>query len=188
VAFFITAPVFPFKKFPGEDSLLGPEMKSTGEVMAISPRFGDAFAKACDAVGVRLPVEGRAFLTVNPYDKKNLIPIARELADLKFALCATEGTREALAEAGLPAEKVLKFHEGHPNAVEWMEAGQIQIVINTPLGGQSHYDEAEIRSTALRLGIPCLTTLSASAAAVEGIRALQEGRAGIASLQEYHRG
>ncbi|HKA37641.1 MAG TPA: carbamoyl-phosphate synthase large subunit [Thermoanaerobaculia bacterium] len=186
--FFIKAPVFPFKKFPGEDSLLGPEMKSTGEVMAISPRFGDAFAKACDAVGVRLPVEGRAFLTVNPYDKKNLIPIARELADMRFALCATAGTQEALAEAGLPSELVLKVNEGHPNAVEWMEEGKIQLVINTPLGGQSHYDEASIRSTALRLGIPCLTTLSASAAAVEGIRALQEGRAGIAALQEYHRG
>jgi carbamoyl-phosphate synthase large subunit len=188
VDFFIKAPVFPFKKFPGEDSLLGPEMKSTGEVMAISPRFGDAFAKAYEAIGVRLPVEGRAFLTVNPYDKKNVIPIARELADLKFTLCATEGTRAALAEAGLPAEKVFKVDEGHPNAVEWMESGRIQLVINTPLGGQSHYDEAAIRAAALRLQIPCLTTLSASAAAVEAIRARQEGRSGIASLQEYHRG
>jgi len=187
VDFFIKAPVFPFKKFPGEDSLLGPEMKSTGEVMAISPRFGDAFAKACDAVGIRLPVEGRAFLTVNPYDKKNLMPIARELLDLKFALCATEGTRTALARAGLPAERVFKVDEGHPNAVEWMEAGRIQLVINTPLGPQSHYDERAMRATALRLGIPCLTTLSASAAAVEAIRARQEGRAGIAALQEYHR-
>jgi carbamoyl-phosphate synthase large subunit len=188
VDFFIKAPVFPFKKFPGEDSLLGPEMKSTGEVMAISPRFGDAFAKACDAVGIRLPVEGRAFLTVNPYDKTNLIPIARELADLKFTLCATEGTREALAEAGLESERVFKVNEGHPNAVEWMETGRIQLVINTPLGGQSHHDEAMMRAAALRLGIPCLTTLSASAAAVEAIRARQEGRAGIATLQEYHRG
>ena len=156
--------------------------------MAISPRFGDAFAKACDAVGIRLPVEGRAFLTVNPYDKRNVIPIARELADLNFALCATEGTLAALAEAGLPAERVFKVNEGHPDAVEWMEAGRIQLVINTPLGGQSHYDEAAMRATALKLGIPCLTTLSASAAAVEGIRARQEGRAGIAALQEYHRG
>ncbi len=188
VDFFIKAPVFPFKKFPGEDSLLGPEMKSTGEVMAISPRFGDAFAKAYEAIGIRLPVAGRAFLTVNPYDKKTVIPIARELADLKFELCATEGTRAALAEAGLPAELVLKVNEGHPNAVEWMEAGRIQLVVNTPLGGQSHYDEAAIRATALRLGIPCLTTLSASAAAVEGIRARQEGTTGVAALQEYHRG
>ncbi len=187
VDFFIKAPVFPFKKFPGEDTLLGPEMKSTGEVMAISPRFGDAFAKACEAVGAALPTSGRAFLTVNPYDKRNLIPIARELADLKFALCATEGTAAALREAGLAAERVFKVNEGHPNAVDQMEAGEIQLVINTPLGGKSHYDEAAIRAAALRLGIPCLTTLSASAAAVEGIRARQEETTGVAALQEYHR-
>ncbi len=185
--FFIKAPVFPFKKFPGEDSLLGPEMKSTGEVMAISPRFGDAFAKACEAVGTRLPIAGRAFLTVNPYDKQGLIPIARELKDLNFELCATEGTKAALAEAGLEAERVSKVNEGHPNAVDRMEAGEIQLIINTPLGGASHYDEAAIRAAALRLGIPCLTTLSASAAAVEGIRARQEGTTGVAPLQQYHR-
>ena len=187
VDFFIKAPVFPFRKFPGEDTLLGPEMKSTGEVMGISPRFGDAFAKACEGVGTRLPTQGQAFLTVNPYDKANLVPIARELLDLGFRLCATEGTRRALAQAGLAAELVLKVNEGRPNAVDRMEAGEIQLVINTPFGGQSRYDEAAIRAAALRLGIPCLTTLSASAAAVEGIRARQEGTTGVASLQEYHR-
>ncbi len=188
VDFFIKGPVFPFKKFPGEDTLLGPEMKSTGEVMGISPRFGGAFAKACEAVGMRLPRGGRAFLTVNPYDKPAAIPIARELADLGFVLCATEGTRAALAAAGLSAEHIFKVNEGHPNAVDRMEAGDIQLVINTPLGRESHFDEAAIRSAALRLSIPCLTTLSASAAAVEGIRALQEGAGVVAALQEYHRG
>ncbi len=188
VDFFIKAPVFPFRKFPGEDVLLGPEMKSTGEVMGISPRFGDAFAKACEAVGTRLPLSGRAFLTVNPYDKGAVIPIGRELADLGFALCATEGTREALREAGVPAEHVYKVNEGSPNAVERMEAGEIQLVINTPLGRDSRFDEAAIRAAALRLSIPCLTTLSAATAAVEGIRARQEGVTGVASLQEYHRG
>jgi carbamoyl-phosphate synthase large subunit len=185
--FFIKAPVFPFKKFPGEDTLLGPEMKSTGEVMGISPRFGDAFAKACEGVGTRLPTEGRAFLTVNSYDKANLVPIARELEDLGFQLCATEGTRRALSEAGLAAELVFKVNEGRPNAVDRMEAGEIQLLINTPLGGKSHYDEAAMRAAALRLGIPCLTTLSASAAAVEGIRARQEGTTGVAALQEYYK-
>jgi carbamoyl-phosphate synthase large subunit len=188
VDFFIKAPVFPFRKFPGEDVLLGPEMKSTGEVMGISPRFGDAFAKACEAVGTRLPLTGRAFLTVNPYDKGAVIPIGRELADLGFALCATEGTREALREAGVPAEHVFKVNEGRPNAVDRMEAGEIQLVINTPLGKDSRFDEAAIRAAALRLSIPCLTTLSAATAAVEGIRARQEGVTGVASLQEYHRG
>ena len=187
VDFFIKAPVFPFRKFPGEDVLLGPEMKSTGEVMGISPRFGDAFAKACEAVGTRLPLSGRAFLTVNPYDKTAVIPIGRELRDLGFALCATEGTREALREAGVEAERVFKVNEGSPNAVDRMEAGDIQLVVNTPLGGESRFDEAAIRAAALRLSIPCLTTLSAATAAVEGIRAWQEEATGVASLQEYHR-
>src|SRR5713101_7958128 len=162
-------------------------MKSTGEVMGISPRFGDAFAKACEAVGSRLPLSGRAFLTVNPYDKASVIPIGRELSDLGFALCATEGTREALCEAGVEAEHVYKVNEGSPNAVDRMEAGEIQLVVNTPLGGESHYDEAAIRAAALRLQIPCLTTLSAAAAAVEGIRAWREEATGVAALQEYHR-
>jgi carbamoyl-phosphate synthase large subunit len=187
VDFFIKAPVFPFRKFPGEDPLLGPEMKSTGEVMGISPRFGDAFAKACDGVGIRLPTKGRAFLTVNPFDKAGVIPIARELAEMGFALCATSGTRDALREAGVEAEFVYKVNEGHPNAVDRMEAGEVQLIVNTPLGKESHFDEAAIRAAALRLSIPCLTTLSASAAAVEGIRARQEGETGVASLQEYHR-
>jgi len=188
VDFFIKAPVFPFRKFPGEDVLLGPEMKSTGEVMGISPRFGDAFAKACEAVGTRLPLSGRAFLTVNPYDKSAVIPIGRELADMGFALCATEGTLEALREAGVLAERVYKVNEGSPNAVERMEAGEIQLVINTPLGSSSRFDEAAIRAAAMRLSIPCITTLSAAAAAVEGIRARQEEATGVAPLQEYHRG
>ncbi len=187
VDFFIKAPVFPFRKFPGEDVLLGPEMKSTGEVMGISPRFGDAFAKACEAVGIHLPLSGRAFLTVNPYDKANLIPIARELARLKFRLCATEGTLASLRQAGLSAERVFKVGEGKPDAVNEMEAGEIQLIINTPLGPKAHQDEAEMRAAALRLGIPCLTTLSAAAAAVEGIRARQEQVTGVAALQEYHR-
>jgi carbamoyl-phosphate synthase large subunit len=188
VDFFIKAPVFPFRKFPGEDVLLGPEMKSTGEVMGVSPRFGDAFAKACEAVGTRLPLAGRAFLTVNPYDKASVVPIGRELVDLGFTLCATAGTREALRDAGVEAEPVFKVNEGSPNAVERMEAGEIQLVINTPLGSASRFDEAAIRAAALRLSIPCLTTLSAATAAVEGIRSRQEEATGVAPLQEYHRG
>ena len=135
---------------------------------------------------MRLPLSGRAFLTVNPYDKESLLPIARELLEMEFRLCATEGTLAALQAAGIPAERVYKVNEGKPDAVDQMEAGQIQLVINTPLGSKSHYDEAGMRSAALRLGIPCLTTLSAAAAAVEGIRARREGVTGVASLQEYH--
>jgi carbamoyl-phosphate synthase large subunit len=184
--FFIKGPVFPFKKFPGEDTLLGPEMKSTGEVMGVSPRFGHAFAKACEGAGVVLPVGGTVFLTVNPFDKNAIEPIARELSALGFRLYATEGTAAHLSGAGLAATSIFKVNEGRPNAVDRMDAGEIQMVINTPLGKLSHYDEAAIRAAALRLNIPCLTTLSAAAAAVEAIRALQERATDVAALQEFH--
>jgi carbamoyl-phosphate synthase large subunit len=184
--FFIKGPVFPFKKFPGEDTLLGPEMKSTGEVMGVSPRFGHAFAKACEGAGVVLPVGGTIFLTVNPFDKNAIEPIARELSALGFRLYATEGTAAHLSGAGLAATSIFKVNEGRPNAVDRMDAGEIQMVINTPLGKLSHYDEAAIRAAALRLNIPCLTTLSAAAAAVEAIRALQERATEVAALQEFH--
>jgi carbamoyl-phosphate synthase large subunit len=184
--FFIKGPVFPFKKFPGEDTLLGPEMKSTGEVMGVSARFGHAFAKACEGAGVVLPVGGTVFLTVNPFDKIAIEPIARELAALGFRLYATEGTAAHLSGAGVAATSIFKVNEGRPNAVDRMDAGEIQMVINTPLGKLSHYDEAAIRAAALRLNIPCLTTLSAAAAAVEAIRALQERATGVAALQEFH--
>jgi carbamoyl-phosphate synthase large subunit len=184
--FFIKGPVFPFKKFPGEDTLLGPEMKSTGEVMGVSSRFGHAFAKACSGAGLTLPVSGAVFLTVNPNDKSAAVPIARELASLGFHLFATEGTAERLKLEAIPATRIFKVNEGSPNAVDRMEAGDIQLVINTPLGKLSHYDERAIRAAALRLNIPCLTTLSAAAAAVEAIRSLQEGQQAVASLQEYY--
>jgi carbamoyl-phosphate synthase large subunit len=186
--FFIKGPVFPFKKFPGEDTLLGPEMKSTGEIMGVSPRFGHAFAKACEGAGIELPTSGTAFLTVNPYDKPAIVPVARELASLGFRIFATDGTAAHLRAEGLSAETIHKVNQGRPNAVDRMEAGEIQLVINTPLGKLSHYDEAAIRSTALRLNIPCLTTLSAAAAALEAIRALQEGACEISALQDYHPG
>ena len=184
--FFIKGPVFPFKKFPGEDTILGPEMKSTGEVMGVSPRFGHAFAKACEGAGVQLPTGGTVFLTVNPFDKAAVEPIARELVGLGFRLYATEGTAAHLARTGVPATTIYKVNEGRPNAVDRMDAGEIQMVINTPLGKVSHYDEAAIRAAALRLNIPCLTTLSAATAAVEAIRALQERATEVAALQEFH--
>ena len=182
--FFIKGPVFPFKKFPGEDTLLGPEMKSTGEVMGVSPRFGHAFAKACEGAGVVLPVEGTVFLTVNPFDKSAIEPIARELG-AGFRPTRRRGPRH-LSGAGISATSIFKVNEGRPNAVDRMDAGEIQMVINTPLGKLSHYDEAAIRAAALRLNIPCLTTLSAAAAAVEAIHAPQERATEVAALQEFH--
>jgi carbamoyl-phosphate synthase large subunit len=185
--FFIKAPVFPFKKFPGEDTLLGPEMKSTGEVMGVSPRFGHAFAKACEGAGITLPTSGTAFVTVNENDKATVEPIARELVALGFRLVATRGTQAHLARAAIPASAIHKVNEGSPNAVDRMEAGEIQLVVNTPLGKLSHDDDTMIRAAALRCNIPCLTTLSAAAAAVEAIRALVERTTTVAPLQEYYR-
>ncbi len=185
-AVFVKGVVFPFIRFPGEDPVLGPEMKSTGEVMGISPNFGQAFAKAQMACGLGLPTSGRVFISVNDYDKEAVLPIARGLAELGFRLMATAGTAERLAQRGLAVEMVYKVNEGRPNVVDWILNGQIALILNTPLGRESHFDEEAIRRTATSRGVPCITTLSGGAAAVEGIRALRKGDLQVAPLQSYH--
>jgi carbamoyl-phosphate synthase large subunit len=185
--YYVKAPVFPFNRFPKEDTVLGPEMKSTGEVMGSSDVFGEAYAKALLGAGVELPLGGTAFLSVNLEDKKPLvIQLARELRELGFELIATRGTREFLEQHGVPAQLVLKVHEGRPNIVDKMINQEIQLIINTPLGRSAYYDDTYIRKNALARSIPCLTTLSAGAASVEGIRALQSGADSVSSLQEQH--
>jgi len=179
-------PVFPFIKFPGVDNYLGPEMKSTGEVMGIDATFGIAFAKAQMAAGHGLPTSGAAFISVNDFDKARVIPIARRLREIGFKLLATKGTAQALRGAGLPVQTIYKVHEGRPDVNDHILNGEVQIIINTPLGKFSRYDEYAIGRHAINRKIPCLTTLSAAAAAVEGIKALQEHRLGVKSLQEYH--
>jgi carbamoyl-phosphate synthase large subunit len=179
-------PVFPFVKFPGVDNYLGPEMKSTGEVMGIGETFGLAFAKAQIAAGHGLPTRGGAFLSVNDFDKARAIPIARRLREIGFKLLATRGTAQALRQAGLAVQTVFKVHEGRPDVIDHLLNGDIQMIINTPLGKASRFDEHAIGRNAINRNIPCLTTLSAAAAAVEGIKALQEHRLGVKSLQEYH--
>jgi len=185
-AVFVKGVVFPFARFPGEDPVLGPEMKSTGEVMGISPHFGHAFAKAQMACGLSLPVSGRAFLSVNDNDKEGVVPIAAGLARLGFRLMATSGTARRLAQEGLPVETVYKVNEGRPNVADWILNGEIDLIVNTPLGRESHFDEVAIRRTATARGIPCITTLSGGAAAVEGIRALQHAALEVSPLQAYH--
>jgi len=185
-AVFVKGVVFPFVRFPGEDPVLGPEMKSTGEVMGISRRFGYAFAKAQMACGLSLPTSGRVFLSVNDNDKEEVVPIAAGLAELGFRLVATSGTAERLERAGLPVEVVFKVNEGRPNVVDRVLNGDIALVLNTPLGRESHFDEVAIRKTATAHGVPCITTLSGGAAAVEGIRALQQEALEVSSLQEFH--
>ncbi|MDA8019856.1 MAG: carbamoyl-phosphate synthase large subunit [Thermoanaerobaculia bacterium] len=182
---FVKMPVFPFRRFPGVDPVLGPEMKSTGEVMGGAKRYGAAFAKAWLGANQRLPTEGRAFLSVNDRDKKALVPVARKLTREGFTLCATQGTADHLRAHGLEVGEVLKVHEGHPHVVDVLINEGIDLVINTPLGRDSHLDDAEIRKTALKYGIPCVTTLSGAMAAVEGITSLRRADLGVRSLQEY---
>jgi carbamoyl-phosphate synthase large subunit len=185
--YFVKAPVFPFNRFPREDTLLGPEMKSTGEVMGSSPHFGEAYAKALLGAGTKLPLEGTAFISVNDNDKRpHVVHLARELTSLGFRIIATGGTREFLVKHGVQADLVCKVHESRPNVVDYMINGEISLAINTPFGKSAFVDDTYIRRTALQLNIPCITTLTAATACVEGIRALKEGVSTFASLQEQH--
>jgi carbamoyl-phosphate synthase large subunit len=165
--------VFPFAKFPGVDPVLGPEMKSTGEVMGIGDTFGEAYAKALLAAGIPLPLSGTVFLTVNDADKARLPELAHKLVALGFGLCATEGTARTLESVGLKVRKIFKVNEGRPNAVDLLKNGEVQWVINTPLGRDAFFDEGSIRKEALRLKIPCLTNLSAALAACEAVETLR---------------
>ncbi|HEY8182515.1 MAG TPA: carbamoyl-phosphate synthase large subunit [Thermoanaerobaculia bacterium] len=186
--YFVKAPVFPFNRFPREDSVLGPEMKSTGEVMGSSRSFGEAYAKALLGAGTNLPLHGTAFLSVNDNDKRPVVvTLAKDLTALGFKIVATSGTREFLEKNGVTTQQVWKIHENErPNVVDRMINAEITLVINTPLGRKSFYDDTYIRRTALQHGIACITTLSAAAACVEGIRSLREGLHTIAALQEQH--
>ncbi len=182
----VKSPVFPFNKFRGVDTILGPEMRSTGEVMGISKNFGQAFAKAQLAAGQRLPRKGSIFLSVSDHDKRHFAPLAKELHALGFRLIATRGTAAALEAAGVPAEPVYKVNEGRPNIVDLVKTGKVDMVINTPLGRESFYDEKSIRRAAIRYNIPCITTLSAANAAARGIRALVEQSIEVSPLQTLH--
>src|SRR5882672_6067891 len=184
----VKSPVFPFNKFRGVDTILGPEMRSTGEVMGISKSYGQAFAKAQLAAGKRLPRKGTVFLSVNERDKRHLASLGKELAALGFRLLATRGTAAALEAAGIEAEAVFKVNEGRPNIVDLVKTGKIDLVINTPLGRESFYDEKSIRRAAIRYNIPCITTLAAAHAAARGIHALLEQGTEVAALQDLHRG
>ncbi|HLJ74818.1 MAG TPA: carbamoyl-phosphate synthase large subunit, partial [Thermoanaerobaculia bacterium] len=186
--YFVKAPVFPFNRFPREDSVLGPEMKSTGEVMGSSRSFGEAYAKALLGAGTTLPLRGTAFISVNDNDKRPVVvTLAKDLAALGFKIAATSGTREFLEKNGVSAQLAFKVHENErPNVLDRMINGEITLIINTPLGRKSYYDDTYIRRTALQHGIACMTTLSAAAACVEGIRSLREGLHTIETLQEQH--
>ncbi len=184
----VKSPVFPFNKFRGVDTILGPEMRSTGEVMGTSTSYGLAFAKAQLAAGQKLPRSGTIFLSVNDRDKKHVGPLGKELAALGFKLLATRGTAAALEANGVESEEVFKVNEGRPNIVDLVKTAKIDLVINTPLGRESFYDEKSIRRAAIRYNIPCITTLAAAHAASLGIRALLEQGTEVAALQDLHQG
>jgi len=184
---FVKSPVFPFIKLAGADIILGPEMKSTGEVMGTASSFGLAFAKAQLAAGQRIPAEGRVFFSINDHDKPHAVSIARDLINLGFKVAATRGTADYLRTAGLAVERVNKVNEGRPNVADLIKSGKIDLIINTPLGRASHVDERSIRRAAIQQGITCITTLSAAVAAVQGIRAQRQGGIQVECLQELHR-
>jgi len=183
----VKSPVFPFNKFRGVDIILGPEMRSTGEVMGISSTFGLAFAKAQLGAGQRLPREGVVFISVNDQDKRHVAPVARDLAAAGLKIIATRGTAAALTRAGIEIEAVFKVNEGRPNIVDLVKNGKVRLIINTPLGRESFYDEKSIRRAAVRYNVPCITTLSAASAAARGIRAMAGHAAEVAALQDLHR-
>jgi carbamoyl-phosphate synthase large subunit len=175
--------VFPFAKFPGVDPVLGPEMRSTGEVMGLGSSFGEAYAKALEASGLSLPLSGTVFLSVKAQDKPQLPELVRRLVGLGFGLCATEGTADALEKAGYRVRRIHKVNEGRPNAVDLLKNGEIQWVINTPQGKNAYADETNIRRQSLRLKIPCITNMSAALAACEAVDSIR-GETRVRTLQD----
>jgi carbamoyl-phosphate synthase large subunit len=184
--FYVKSPVFPWSKFPGVDMVLGPEMKSTGEVMGVADNFGEAFAKAQIAAGQKLPTSGTVFVSVTDSDKPQIAEVARRFGELGFRLVATHGTAAVLEQAGLGVERVYKVKEGRPNAVDLIKGDKIQLIINTPQGLDPWFDEKAIRRAAITYHIPTITTLAAAKAAADGIAALQRGEITVRALQELH--
>jgi carbamoyl-phosphate synthase large subunit len=184
--YYVKSPVFPWNKFPGVDTVLGPEMKSTGEVMGVADNFGEAFAKAQLAAGQKLPVKGAVFLSVTDNDKRHVAQVARKFVDMGFKLVATAGTADVIESGGMNVERVYKVKEGRPNVVDFIKGQRIQLIINTPTGLEPWFDEKAIRRAAVTARIPTITTLAAARAAAEGIAALQRGEVNVQALQHLH--
>jgi carbamoyl-phosphate synthase large subunit len=178
--------VLPFARFAGADSVLGPEMKSTGEVMGVATDFPTAFGKAQAAAGVSLPLEGTVFITVTDTDKPAATQLAARFCDLGFRIVATSGTAQAVAAMGVPVTRINKIGEGSPHVVDWIRNGEVDMVINTPTGSGARADGYEIRSAAVRRGVPCVTTMTGASAAARAISAQRESEAEVQSLQQIH--
>ena len=182
----VKSPVFPWNKFPGVDTVLGPEMKSTGEVMGVADNFGEAFAKAQIAAGQKLPTQGCVFVSVTDHDKPHVGDVARKFVDMGFKLVATAGTADVIEAAGMACDRVYKVKEGRPNVVDLIKGDRIQLIVNTPEGADPFFDEKAIRRAAVTARIPTITTLAAARAAAEGIAALQRGDVNVRALQQLH--
>jgi len=176
--------VFPFNKLPEVDPLLGPEMRSTGEAMGFDDSFGMAFAKAQASAGMNLPQGGNVVITVNDNDKATLTPIARRLTDLGFRILATGGTARYFRQRGIPCETVFKVNEGRPNLADHIISGDVALLINTPLGKKSQYDDYTVRRAAISFKVPYITTTSAAEAAADAIIALRNRKHEVRSIQE----
>ncbi|MCS7144923.1 MAG: carbamoyl phosphate synthase large subunit, partial [Archaeoglobaceae archaeon] len=178
--------VFPFIKLPGVDPVLGPEMRSTGEVMGIDYNFGLAYYKAELAAGMKLPTEGNVLISVKDKDKPKIVPVAKKLAEFGFKIFATENTAEYLKEHGIEAEIALKVSQGRPNIVDMIINGQIHLIINTPSGGRGKTEGYEIRRAAIEYGVPYVTTIPGAIAVVKAMEAIKSGNLTVKSLREYH--
>ncbi len=176
--------VFPFRKFAGVDTALGPEMRSTGEVMGVSPRFSLAFAKCLLSVGVRLPVKGRIFMSVSAQHKDQIAALARRIHNLGHEIMATEGTAKCISDAGIPVEVVKKLIEGHPNLIDHLKNGRVDLIFNTPSGKGARTDEGKIRANAVQHGVPCITTIQAAEAAVMAMESLLHEELTVQALQD----
>jgi carbamoyl-phosphate synthase large subunit len=184
--YYVKSPVFPWNKFAGVDTVLGPEMRSTGEVMGVAATFGEAFAKAQLAAGQVLPTSGTVFFSVNDPDKPAVVELVRSYVNLGFKIVATEGTANVLEKAGLIVERVFKVKEGRPNIVDLIKGDRIQLLVNTPRGQDTFFDEKAIRRAAVLARIPSITTIAAAQAAVEGIHAMQSRQTTVYALQQLH--
>jgi carbamoyl-phosphate synthase large subunit len=179
--------VLPFEKFPGTDTILGPEMRSTGEAMGIDQDFGRAFAKAQLSANQKIPLTGTVFISMSDRDKQTVVPIAQDLIALGFKIIATSGTRQVLQDAGLEVELVFKLHEGRPHVLDWIKNERINLILNTPFGEEAQVDGRLIRRSALTYKIPIVTTIAGAKATAAAIRALQSDPLDVKSIQDYHR-
>jgi carbamoyl-phosphate synthase large subunit len=178
--------VFPFNMFPEVDPILGPEMRSTGEVLGMADSFGMAFYKAEEAAKQVLPNDGTVLITVASKDRMAVLDVARDFSDLGFTIRTTQGTHDFLSANGMETSLILKLHEGRPNIDDAIKNGEIQLVINTPIGKASQHDDSYIRKASIKYKVPYITTIAAALAAVRGIASIRHWKSGVKSIQEYH--